>query len=197
MRTPTRRRVAIAVAAPTTTLAVLAVAVAVLAVPVRGTSMEPALRSGDRVLLRPFGGGGTPDRFAVVVARFAEHGPEVVKRVVALPGDRVQIQSDGIVRVQPGGDGPWFLVENPVWPVGTPAQSECCTPEGRSAPGAGAARVPAGAVFLLGDNLAASTDARTEGWAPTRWIRGEVLLRAYPVGRWGRPGGDPRLVPEN
>ncbi|MGQ0467027.1 MAG: signal peptidase I [Sporichthyaceae bacterium] len=184
-----RRRMVIAVGALAAATAVLALAVTVLAVPVRGASMEPTLRSGDRVLLRPFG--GSADRLSIVVGRFAERGPEVVKRVVAVGGDRVEIRTDGTVRVQPGGNGPWFVVENL---RGEPG-AECCTAEGRT--GAGPARVPEGAVFLLGDNLAASADSRTEGWASSRWIRGEVWVRAYPVGRWGRPGGTPRLVPAN
>ena len=197
MRTLRNRRILIALGALLVTLATLCAAVAVLAVRVSGPSMRPTLQDGDRVLLRPFSGGDTPARFALVVARFTEHGPQVLKRVIGVPGDRVEILAAGMVRVQPGGVGPWLVVEHPAWSAGGPAGIACCTPEGRSAPDAAAAQVPAGTVFLLGDDPALSTDSRQEGWVPISQIRGRVWLRVHPPSRWGSPGDGVRLVPAN
>ena len=89
MRTPARPRVRMAGLALLIALAITVAAVAVLAVEVHGPSMRPTLRDGDRVLLRPFSGGRTPQRLALVVARLTANGPAVVKRVVAVGGDRV------------------------------------------------------------------------------------------------------------
>lgn len=195
MRTLRSRRVLIPLGVLLVTLVTLWAAVAVLAVRVSGQSMQPTLHDGDRILLRPFSGGDTPGRFALVVARFAEHGPQVLKRVIALPGDQVEIVPGEAVRVQPGGQGPWFVVQNPAWAAGGPTGTACCTAEGWSAPGAGPAQVPAGTVFLLGDDPAVSSDSRQEGWVPISQIRGRVWLRVHPPSRWGTPGDGVRLVP--
>lgn len=182
MPTVRGRRVLIALGALLISLATLVAAVAALAVRVSGASMEPTLRDGDRVLLRPFSGGDRPDRFALVLTRTTEHGPQVLKRVVGLPGDRVEIVADGSVRVQPGGTGPWFVVDHPAWLRAAPDRPSTT-------------QVPADMVFLLGDNVAASTDSRDFGPVPIAFIRGSVWLRTYPPSRWGTPSDGVRLEP--
>jgi signal peptidase I len=158
-------------------LAVLLAAMTVTAVRSDGVSMQPTLRNGERVLLRPFSGGDTPARFAVVVTKFSS-GPTVVKRVIGLPGDRVRIDSVNgatTVEVQPGGQGPWLVVDNPAWtaPWG---YVRCCRPDGHAGP-ADPQLVPAGMLFLLGDNPPASQDSRDFGWAPIERIDGVVRWR--------------------
>lgn len=167
-------------------LAVLAAGTTITAVKVDGVSMAPTLRDGERVLLRPFSGGDTPARFAVVVTRFSS-GPSVVKRVIGLPGDGVKIDTvAGVttVQVQPGGQGPWLRVDNPAWaaPWGF---VRCCSPDGQSGP-ADPQIVPAGVLFLLGDNPAASQDSRAFGWAPISKIDGVVRWR---LKAWVLPTG--------
>jgi signal peptidase I len=173
-------------------LAVAAAAVAVLAVRVQGESMTPTLHSGDRVLLRPFSGSGTPHRFALVVGRFEPGGPRVVKRVIAIPGDKIRI-SPTEVDVQPHGAGPWQRVDNPAWT--NPARTPCCTPDGAAADHATAQQVPAGMLFLLGDNPAASRDSLSLGWAPLDLIDGVVGLRIWPLPDAGRVRAHVRLRP--
>jgi signal peptidase I len=181
-------------------LTVLAAAVAVLAVRVQGASMQPTLDDRDRILLRPFTGGGLPHRFALVVGRFETGGPRVVKRVIALPGDRVQIRADGSgpgrVEVQPGGTGAWQRVDNPAWSTGQWAQgAACCGADGRATDAAAAVVVPPGMLFLLGDNPAASRDSLSLGWAPAELVQGVVGLRVWPLRDLGRPRAHVRLVP--
>jgi signal peptidase I len=181
-----RRAVGGAAAVLALVLATLAAAFAVLAVRVDGVSMQPSFADGERVLLRPFSGGDTPARFAVVVGRFTDRGPTVVKRVVGLPGDRVRI--DGArVEVQPGGSGPWFAVDNPAWSGhwGS-AAVHCCRPTGQTGAAAAPQPVPPGFVFLLGDNPTASEDSRTFGWAPIRLVDGVVRWR---LRAWVFPAG--------
>lgn len=185
-----RRGLAIAAAVTLALLGTFVAAVAVLAVRVDGASMAPTLRDGDRVLLRPFSAGDTPPRFAVVVGRFTEGGSAVVKRVIALPGDRIEIaQADGEkaqVRVQPGGHGPWLEVDNRAWPTQWAGASNCCAAGGTTSAQPDPQVVPAGTVFVLGDNPAASEDSRRFGWAPIGLIDGTVAWRVHP---WGGIGG--------
>lgn len=149
---------------------------AVVSVPVVGTSMDPTLRDGDRVVVR-----GTSEvaRFDVVVARFDDDAPAVVKRVVGLPGDRVRIDLGPVVLVQPGATGPWQRVDNPAWPGRWDRPTS--QPE---------TTVPPDGLFLLGDHPDASEDSRQLGAAPTRLLVGRVTWRVYPPSRLGGlPGG--------
>jgi signal peptidase I len=159
---------------------------------VSGASMRPALRSGDRVLLdKSAYHKAAPGRFDVV----ALHAPGIAglafRRVVGLPGDRVQIRAvagESQVLVQPGGRGTWFTVATRHrldW--GGP----CCGADG-TATGGAAVTVPAGEYFVLGDNPAASRDSRAFGFVARSRIVGRVLLRVWPP---GSVGGRPRLVP--
>lgn len=162
-------------------------ALAVLAIRVEGASMRPTFSDGERILLRPFTGGELPDRFAAVVGRFTEGGPAVVKRVIAVPGDRVRIQVGAgsgapAVEVQPGGQGPWLRVDNPRWTGQWGDRPRpCCQGDGRSSFEPEAQTVPPGVLFLLGDNPARSEDSRAMGWAPIALIDGVVgwRLRAW------------------
>jgi len=183
-------------------LAVLAAAVAVLSVRVEGESMQPTLDNGDRVVLRPFTGNKLPHRLALVVGRFEENALHVVKRVVGLPGDRVQIRRDDHghvqVEVQPGGVGSWQQVVNPVWAVQDWVEgTACCTDDGKAAATATPVTVPSGMLFLLGDNAGASRDSLTLGWAPADLVQGVVGWRVWPLRDLGRPGGRVHLVPAN
>jgi signal peptidase I len=159
---------------------------------VSGASMRPTLRSGDRVLVDTSAYHKTaPGRFDVV----ALHAPGVpglaFRRVVGLPGDRVQIRAiDGQqhVLIQSGSSGPWYMaVAGRQLDWGGP----CCGTDG-TATGSAAVIVPAQEYFVLGDNPAASRDSRAFGFVARSRIVGRVLLRVSPP---GSVGGRPRLVP--
>ena len=174
--------------------------VVVTSVPIRGTSMEPTLHDGDRVMRNPLGSTPSVERFDVVLARFAANGADVVKRVIGLPGDRVEIVKPGarpgVVRVQPGGSGPWFEVANPAWAErwGTLA-ANCCSAAGKTSNTATPQVVPDGMLFLLGDNFERSDDSRAHGWAPESQVHETVTWRVYPLSAVGRVDDDIELVP--
>jgi signal peptidase I len=159
---------------------------------VSGASMRPTLHSGDRVLIDPSAyHKSAPGRFDVV----ALHAPGIAglafRRVVGLPGDRVQVRAvngEQQVVVQPGSRGTWYAVvagHRVDW--GGP----CCAADG-SATGGAAVTVPVGEYFVLGDNPEASRDSRAFGFVPRSRIAGHVLLRVWPP---GSVGGGPHLVP--
>lgn len=112
-----------------------------------------------------------------------------VKRVVALPGDRVQIEPQGL-RVngqpvaQPAGPLPPALpgtsvaTSGPAIPLTPPASTDFS--------------VPAGQVFALGDHRAHSQDSRHFGTVPLADVVGRVRLVWFSWGeggvRWARLG---------
>lgn len=160
-------------------LAVTTVAVgAALSVRVIGSSMHPTLRDGDRVILDPFS--RSPQRFDVVAVQFTEQDPLVVKRVLAVAGDQVQVDTSQQVLVRPGGVGPWLRVHNPAW-----------RDQWTRLAAMPAVTVADGSLFLLGDNPDGSQDSRQLGMAPQRLVRGAVWLRVHPQA--GRPRADLRL----
>ena len=73
---------------------------------VNGSSMEPTYTSGQPVLLQKFGLPDCLDYNDVVVIRHETLGRDIVKRIVALPGDTVQI-TEGILYVN--GVPRWFF----------------------------------------------------------------------------------------
>lgn len=194
------RRLSLVVAAVLAMALVTFAGAALSSIPIRGTSMEPTLRDGDRIFINPFGSAPEIDRFAVVVGRFSKNGPEVVKRVIGLPGDMVRIDKIGVrlgvVAVQPGGTGPWMIVDNPAWTDRWgKASANCCTIDGKLTNIVTPQRVPDGQMFVLGDNFAASDDSRAHGWAPIEFVRAVATWRSYPLTSVGRIADDVMLKP--
>ncbi|MCW2581227.1 MAG: signal peptidase [Klenkia sp.] len=123
-------------------------------------SMSPAVPAGALVLVDHRA--GDPQLRDVVTVSASVTGQELVKRVVALAGGVVAVE-DGVLVVdgrrvcEPDvdpdrQDGVWF----------------------------GPVTVPAGEVFLLGDDRAGSVDSRVFGTVPTSALTGRVLARMWP-----------------
>jgi signal peptidase I len=128
---------------------------------VSSTSMVPTFRSGDEVLVDKLAyREDQPRRGDLVV--FDRSPDRLLKRVVAIPGDEVGIE-DGVLVVNGR-------------PVEEPAVDR------RQVDGSyfGPAQVPAGTVFVLGDNRANSVDSRTIGPVPVTDLVGRIVLRLWP-----------------
>ncbi|MFN0180244.1 MAG: signal peptidase I [Gemmatimonadales bacterium] len=103
---------------------------------------------------------GSLDRGDVVVFRYP-FGSDLraIKRVVALPGDRVEVRADAVVV-----NGEEIAVASPLGPGQPPP-----------------VRVPGvlspGTVFVLGDNSANSIDSRSFGPVAAEQLTGRVLAR--------------------
>lgn len=179
----------------------LVVGAGVLSVGVPDRGMGSSLDDGDRVLLVPFAGPDDLERLDLVATRFGPGTTVVVRRVVAVGGDRIRIVPDPAgprVEVQPGGNGDWSRVVNPAWRMDAadPAFGQaCCAPDGRAAPAPADVQVPADALYLMGDDYPGAADSRTQGFAPRSEVRGVVWLRVWPVGGFGSAGPDVSLTP--
>lgn len=124
-------------------------------VAVEGPSMAPTLRADEYVVaVRP----RRLRRGDIVVVRPPEHGFEMVKRVVGLPGEKVEV-SDGLVRVD-----------------GRPLAE----PYGHGSGAAGAWSLGDGEYVVLGDDRSLSTDSRSFGPLRREAIIGVVVLRYWP-----------------
>ncbi|RSS56499.1 signal peptidase I [Streptomyces sp. WAC01280] len=179
------RRAAGAVLGTGVLLSLLAsVAVTSLSVRVDGTSMAPTLEDGDRVLVAP-GSAGEARRFDVVLLRATGRDALLVKRVIALPGDRVAIVSTPErpfeVLLQERGQGPVRRVAASQWTAQARRTGACCAPDGTRSARPELVTVPEGSFFYLGDNPDLSDDSRAYGWGELGRVEGRVGLRAFPV----------------
>ncbi|MFB7428999.1 signal peptidase I [Streptomyces hydrogenans] len=160
------------------------VAVTALGVRVDGSSMDPTLRPGDRILVSP-GSEGRVHRFDVVLLRGGRQDSLMVKRVIGVPGDRVAIVSTAEepfrVLLQEGGTGPVRQVVASQWAGRALRAGACCSAEGTRSGRAELRTVPEGGFFYLGDNPDLSDDSRQYGWGAIDRVEGRVGLRAYPV----------------
>ncbi|EOS41910.1 signal peptidase I [Lachnospiraceae bacterium A2] len=158
-------------------LAVMAAVVLVLSVGFRisvvGPSMSPTLENGERILVNRIGYKlFDPKRNDLVV--FLPNGNEkahyYIKRVIALPGDRVQIK-DGIVYI----NGEPFEEKAEVSAIENPLLAEDEIVIGKDE------------YFVLGDNRNNSEDSRyaSIGNVKKEHIVGQAWLIVYPWNKFG------------
>jgi signal peptidase I len=132
---------------------------------VSGPSMLPTLHSADMVLITK--GYPNPRRGDVIFTQVTEKGQpvELVKRVIGLPGDTVEIRQD-------------VAIVNGV-PEPQRGQLVYLVVAGSAAP----FTVPAGTIYVMGDNRPVSEDSRYLGPVPLSGVMGRVVAIYAPVTR--------------
>lgn len=131
---------------------------------VQGSSMSPELADGERILVNKFLYRlESIERGDVVVFWYPED-PELsfIKRVVALPGESVEVR-DGRVFV----DG--VLLDEPY-----------VDPENADRRSVAPQQVRPAHYFVLGDNRRGSNDSRSWGLVPERYVYGKAFFRLWP-----------------
>lgn len=132
---------------------------------VRSDSMAPALSSGAMLLIdKVTFHNRDPHRGEIVVTVDPRSGDSIIKRVVALGGDSVGME-----------DG--HLIVN-----GLPVIESYIDNENMDGYYFGPDAVPAGQVFVLGDNRDTSEDSRTFGPVDVDDVEGRVLAKIWPPG---------------
>lgn len=129
---------------------------------VKGHSMEPCLHDGDRLVVdRVSYNLGEVGRGDVVVLRYPRNpSVDFVKRIVAVPGDRIAMQ-DGELLVN-----------------GAVADDYGCITDTQTMP---EQIVPDAHFFVLGDNRPISCDSREFGLVPQELLKGKVRVRFWPI----------------
>ncbi len=124
-----------------------------------GQSVQPAGTQAPHFLL------GGPHRGDIVVLRSPVEPAEYIKRVIGLPGEQVEIRA---------GDGVYINGHRLLEPYIKEAP-------GYSWPAGGVANVvPAGEVFVLGDNRNNSSDSHIWGFLDERSIVGRAWISYWP-----------------
>lgn len=156
-------------------------------------SMRPTVEVGDHVVvdklafglrvpftdtfLTPWRG---PARGDVVVLDSPRDGTTLLKRVVALPGDLIEVRggalllNGGPVRVE----GPTGALREELGAKAHPLRLD-----GGGGPDFGPFTVPAGRYLVLGDNRGDSLDGRYFGFVPAESLRGRALGVCVRAGR--------------
>lgn len=146
-------------------IAAVAVLIATLVMPVvqiTGTSMEPTLMDGDIVVLQK------TDRFeSGNLCAFYYQNRVLLKRVIGNPGDYIEIDAVGNVKVN--GE----LLDEPYISEKSLGECDLKFPY----------QVPEGKFFVLGDHRETSVDSRstTIGCIESEQIVGKVLFRIWPL----------------
>ena len=147
-------------------------------------SMEPTLNIHDRVLVNKLSYDFHDVHRGDIVVFKAPPGERsgienLVKRVIGLPGETVTERADGGVYVNGRRLREPYL---PTKDTATrPEVSDVPPGCGKPADGSPGCVVPAGRVFVLGDNRTQSQDARTFGPIRESSIVGRVFLRIWPL----------------
>jgi signal peptidase I len=136
---------------------------------VQGTSMEPLLLDGERIVVNKFIYRFQPIERGDVVVFWYPRDPSVsfIKRVVGLPGDLVEIRSGQL------------LVN------GLPAPEIYLPASFHDADSFPPTEVRKGYYFVLGDHRRSSNDSRSWGEVPEKYIYGRAVFRFWPFDRVG------------
>lgn len=135
---------------------------------VPSSSMYPTLEIGDRILVTKVYNTGNLKRGEVVLFNSKELKTVLVKRLIGLPGDTIEVKEDGTVYVN-GVKNNQAYVKRPGGKYGT-------------------YKVPAGNFFFLGDNRVDSYDSRywNQPYIPSSAIMGKAQFILFPFNRIGK-----------
>ncbi len=140
---------------------------------IKGHSMSSVLKDQERVIISKLGiRNGNIKRFDIVVLNKPnEPGKSVVKRVIGLPGEIIEIREGDVYINYKKLEQP-FLSER----ENHSYQGDNMNP----------LLIRENHYFVLGDNRAVSHDSRSFGTVPEKYIYGKTIFRYWPLTRFGK-----------
>jgi signal peptidase I len=131
-----------------------------------GSSMNPTLRDSEYLIINNITYYlDDPQQGDVIVFRHPRNELNLIKRVIALPGDRVEVK-DGTVWVNNTALNEPYISAPPNY--------------------SGSWDVPEDSYFVMGDNRNNSSDSHSWGFLPEENILGKALLIYWPPDEWGQ-----------
>ncbi len=147
---------------------------------VEGSSMEPNLHNGQRLLINKIAY-SNPQRGDIIIfppPHVANPDKDFIKRIIGLPGELIEIK-DGIVYINGSPLGEPYVEDNAGIDMSLTV-------------------VPDGEYFVLGDNRGNSQDSRFGWTVPGEDIVGKAWLSIWPPKDWGlAPNYDLQLEPDD
>lgn len=150
---------------------------------VQGASMEPNFENNQYLIINEFGYKQTEvdklftirpfkeiQRQTVVVFRYPKNpGQFFIKRVIGLPGEKVQIKNGQVTIFNPDNPDGFVLDESAYLFKNLQTQGDVTVD------------LKSDQYFVMGDNRPYSSDSRSWGPLPKADIIGKVILRAWPL----------------
>lgn len=144
-----------------------------------GSSMEPNLYEGDQLLVQKISrlfdkGIQYGDIITINAEGLTGHSGDknIIKRVIGLPGDKIEIKNDHVYRNGALLDEPY--IDDSVITFERDAAYSNVTLGKKE-------------IYVLGDNRVVSLDSRAFGPIERSRVIGEVLIRFYPLDSFGKP----------
>jgi signal peptidase I len=136
---------------------------------VDGESMVPTLASGEYVIVSRLSYRvGTPQRGDIIVFHFPGNPKEeYIKRIIGLPGDKVDIRNGQVLVNGKALDESYLSVKVNY---------------------TGSWSIPSGQLFVLGDNRNNSSDSHDWGTVPMDYVVGKAIVVYWPPQDWGLVG---------
>jgi len=136
---------------------------------VDGDSMDPTLATGEYVIVNRLSYRiGAPQRGDIIVFHFPGNPKEeYITRIIGLPGDELQVKGGQVYINSQLLNEPYLNVK-----IGY----------------TGSWLVPAGQLFVLGDNRNNSSDSHDWGTVPMDYVVGKAILVYWPPLDWGLVG---------
>jgi signal peptidase I len=169
---------------------------------VPSAGQAPSLLIGDQFFALKAGPGSKLERGAVVAYRNEAYGVVFIKRVIGIAGDTVTVVQNDVrvngatlsrvpcseptLEYDDGFDGQYFPRTGPCATEGIDGGPKWRIIDEVAPSSDGNWVVPEGALFVLGDNRANSSDSRTDGFVPLANVIGRAgpIWLSFPPGSW-------------
>jgi signal peptidase I len=140
---------------------------------VKGASMEPNFHDHEYLIIDEISYRlNNPQRGEIVVFRYPKDPQEYfIKRIIALPGEKVEIK-DGKVMIYNQSNPDGFFLEETYLPETTKTYGGM---------GREQVQLESDEYFVMGDNRNSSKDSRSFGPVNRSFITGKVVLRGWPL----------------